>query len=377
MFFFNPGSGKNLVGREDEIKFITEQCCLGQNVVLSAPRRFGKTTLMQDILSKLRERNFFTAYIDIFPVTSINHLSAEISESVLKNVELDQEFIAMKNQPEQLRKHPKFRHVAESFEFLLRFNEKNPANYPLLSDCLDFAEQFSIRYKKRMVFVFDEFGDLLKFEDGKLLRLIKSKIQKHINTSYIFTGSYDAVLKSLFEGAKAPLVRSARKLSLQEIDQNTLANHFRAYFSFHQVVCPDEYIQKVLEFTGGHPYYSELAMQTVAFHYMVYNKIPAFEELPDKLIHAEKDYLEKTWEDIATSRQNIKTVLAVTKGGGGVYSSLRNSNVNIYRSLKTLLGDGTLLVNPDKTYRMSDPLLNYWIQKKVHKVDVMVVENEN
>jgi hypothetical protein len=192
----------------------------------------------------------------------------------------------------------------------------------------------------------------------------------------VFTGSYEAALKSLFDDSKAPFIRFARKLNIAEIDKKSLLELFKTNFKDHNVVCPDEFIQNVLDFTGGHPYYSQLALQVIMFHYLVYNKTPGFEELLSKMIRSEKDYLEKTWEDIATSRQNIKTVLTVTRGAEGVYSSLRNSNVNIYRSLKILLGDGTLMMNPDKTYRMADPLLNYWILKNVHKLDLIIAENE-
>jgi AAA+ ATPase superfamily predicted ATPase len=92
MFIFNPYSGENFIGRDREIDFIIEQVRLGQNIVLTAPRRFGKTSLAWEIISRLKLANFYTAYIDIFPVTSVNHLSAEIVEAVLENHELGEEF---------------------------------------------------------------------------------------------------------------------------------------------------------------------------------------------------------------------------------------------------------------------------------------------
>ena len=80
MFLFNPDLGDNFIGRDKEIAFMIEQFRLGQSVVLTAPRRFGKTSLIKEIFKRLKERHFFTAYVNIFTVTSINSLAAETRE---------------------------------------------------------------------------------------------------------------------------------------------------------------------------------------------------------------------------------------------------------------------------------------------------------
>jgi uncharacterized protein len=372
MFLFNPDSGENFIGREKEIDFIIEQFRLGQNVVLTAPRRFGKTTLIREIISRLKQCNFYTAYIDIFPVTSINHLSSEITEAVLENHNLGKEFQLLKKHSGGMINHPELKKETEDFDFLLRFSEKSVDNYNLLGNCIDFIEQFSVRHKKRMVCVFEEFGDIKKLDDGKLTKLFKSKISKHINTSYLFSGSYESVMSSTFEGIKAPFYHIARKISLEEINKQHFQKLFETLFENYHIPFQEGLFNRILDFTNGHPYYSQLAIQEIIIHHLVTEKIPEFGELVQKMILSEKDYLEKMWEDIATSKQHIKTILTVTKGETGIYSSLRNSNVNIYRSLKTLVGNGTLLVNPDKTYRMSDPLLNFWIKQNAHRQDLKI-----
>lgn len=377
MFLFNPESGENFIGREKEIDFMVEQIRLGQNVLLTAPRRFGKTTLVREIISRLKKTNFYTAYIDIFPVTTINHLSSEIAEAVLENHNLGEEFQKLKKFEKSVIENNELKKEADEFIFLQQFIEKSVDNYQLLGSCIDFIEEFSIRNKKRMVCVFDEFGDINKLDDGRLTKLFKSKIQKHINTSYIFSGSYDSVMGSLFDGIKSPFYRLARKVKLQEIEKQQFKKLYATLFENYGIPFREDLINQILDFTNGHPYYSQLALQEIIIHHLVTEKTPEFDEVVKKMVLSEKDYLEKTWEDIATSKQHIKTVLAVTKGVSGVYTSLRNTNVNIYRSLKALIGNGTLLVAPGKKFRMSDPLLNFWIKQNAHKQDLKITTGED
>ena len=42
----NPVTGKSFIGRGDEINYIVELIGLGQNIVLIAPRRYGKSSLV-------------------------------------------------------------------------------------------------------------------------------------------------------------------------------------------------------------------------------------------------------------------------------------------------------------------------------------------
>jgi len=375
MFLFNPDLGDNFIGREKEVAFMTEQFRLGQNVLLTAPRRFGKTSVVKETFNRLKKCNFFTAYVNVFTATSVNQLAAEIVEAVVDNMGLADDFRRLRNDKKALAHHLGLKQLFQDYDYLNEFTEKSVDNFRLLGNCLDFIEHFSVRHKRRIVFVFDEFGDYNKLDDGRLTKLFKSKFPKHLNTSYFFTGSYESVMESMFEGLKAPFVRMARKVKLKEIDKGLLSHFYKSQFTHHHIKVTDSFISRILDFTNGHPYYSQLALQEAIVHHLINERLPESEELIQKIFLSEKDYLEKTWEDIATSKQNIKTILAITRGETGIYSSLRNSNVNIYRSLKTLTGNGTLLVNSDKSYRLSDPLLNLWIRRNVHKQDIKMRDN--
>jgi hypothetical protein len=57
----------------------------GQSVVVIAPRKFGKTSLMFEVIRKIKQEKWFTCYVDLFSVPTLLALAERITESVLSN----------------------------------------------------------------------------------------------------------------------------------------------------------------------------------------------------------------------------------------------------------------------------------------------------
>lgn len=66
-----PVYGNNLIGRDKEIRLIKELILAGQSIVIIAPRRMGKTSLMIELIRQLKDEDYFTCNIDVFSVSNI------------------------------------------------------------------------------------------------------------------------------------------------------------------------------------------------------------------------------------------------------------------------------------------------------------------
>ncbi|MCF6280434.1 MAG: ATP-binding protein [Flavobacteriaceae bacterium] len=64
----------------------------GQSVVIVAPRRMGKTSLMIELINQLKKQEFFITHIDVFSTSNIPTLARRIVESVFSNNILDKYF---------------------------------------------------------------------------------------------------------------------------------------------------------------------------------------------------------------------------------------------------------------------------------------------
>lgn len=362
----NPVLGKDFIGREEEIKYITELLQLGQSIVLIAPRRYGKTSLVMEVLSKLKNQQSYSAFIDIFSIPTLEMLPVQITKEVLKNHKLDQAFASTKNSAIAMIKNLKLKTAIEDFEFILGFSEQKENNWELLEESIDFIDQFSIKHNKKMVCAFDEFGDIKKLDGNHIVKLFRSKLQMHKNTSYIFSGSYESVMASLFLEKKSPFFRFARIINLGAIEKEKFLTHYKHHIKKHQINIEESFLRQLLDFTNGHPYYSQLALQELIIFHALNKRNPEFEELLAQMVRVEKNYIEKSWEEISVRKELVKTILAVIQNEKQIYGTLKNSGINIYRALKTLTLNGTLLKN-EKGYQLSDPLFRYWIEQNILK----------
>ncbi len=100
-----PVTGMELIGRETEISLLLQLLSSGQSVVLIAPRRFGKTSVVLETLNRLKSQRKFTAYIDIFSTPTMQYMAEEITAKMLSNKKLDQAFYGFKKSVKNIFKN--------------------------------------------------------------------------------------------------------------------------------------------------------------------------------------------------------------------------------------------------------------------------------
>lgn len=361
-----PVTGLNFVGREKEIEYITELLKLGQNIVLIAPRRYGKTSLVMEVLSRMQNPEIYSAFIDVFSIPTLEMLPAQITKEVLKNHRLDSVFATTKNSALAMLKNFNLKAAIEDFEFILGFSETQKNSWELLEKSIDFIDQFPAKHKKRMICAFDEFGDISKLDGDKIIKLFRSKIQLHKNASYIFSGSYESVMSSLFIEKNSPFFRFARVINLGNIEKDKFLEFYKTQLNIYQIECSHDYITEILDFTKGHPYYSQLALQEIVIFNALNKRNPYVGELLEQLLVVEKNYIEKSWEEISASKENVRLIMSVVQMRSKVYSDLKNSGINVSRAIKSLTQNGTIS-KTESGYELTDPLLNYWIETNVMK----------
>ncbi len=300
----------------------------------------------------------------MFSIPTVEMLPAQITKEVLKNHRLDSIFAASKNSAMEMLRNLQLKSAIEDFEYILGFSETQKNNWELLEKSIDFIDQFAEKHQKRMICAFDEFGDISKLDGDKIIKLFRSKIQMHKNSSYIFSGSYESVMSSLFIKKSAPFFRFARVINLGVIDKAKFLEFYLSQLKNYQIECRQEYLAQILDFTKGHPYYSQLALQEIVIFNALNTRIPEINELLDQMVAVEKNYIEKSWEEISAKKDNVKLILSVVKMGTKIYSDLKSSGINISRTIKSLIHNGTL-TKTENGYELTDPLLNFWIEKNI------------
>jgi len=359
-----PVTGSDFIGRDKELALLIEYLKMGQSVVIIAPRRFGKTSLVLEALQQLKSKDYYTAFIDVFTNPTLDLLSTTITKEVLRNHRLHKQFLSAKNSATALMQNIKLKAILDDFQFIIGFADKTKDEWELVAESIDFVDAFSKKHHKQMICAFDEFGDLSKFDSrGDIVKLFRGKIQQQSNSTYIFSGSYESVMQQMFINNKAPFYRLARIIRLDYIEQQPLIKSLNRRFAKVKLNLPETYSETIVKLTKGHPYYTQLAFQQVVLIKILKGHPPTQRELLNQMLVVEKDYLEKVWEDISGNKEYVYTLRALSEGSKNIYQRLKPKKINVARAIKKLEGLGLLFKDKDVGYYISDPLLEQWIIK--------------
>lgn len=185
------------------------------SVVLYGPRRYGKSSLVAELVRDLEKAGIPCVTLDVMKVPSIDlFVSAYAAKVYRKLAPVRFEFKKLGTFLKSLR--PKMT-IGPSGEASLTFEPFDaPIGPEALSEVLDLPQRL-LSGKGRAVVVFDEFQEVkdLLPSDG-FERTMRSAVQSHRNVSYIFLGSRHHLLRRMFTDHNRPFYRSAVTIQLDK-----------------------------------------------------------------------------------------------------------------------------------------------------------------
>jgi len=254
------------VGREDDLsRLLGSMSDLSQSILLLAPRRFGKSSLLHNLKLRLdsKERLLvpsvnclgMTTYADFHrAVVSallaeyerkhrikglVNAFRMSVRETILKALQRVEEIGGS---------------VGELGKAYLRFRESEIDEEELLRQAFVFIRAFSKEKGVQIAFLMDEFQEVASF-DGTLFRLLKKEMDENTSTRYLFSGSSIRLLTSIFLSEEAPLYLMASRHRLQALDENTVSDFIAERLATAGSRVSNDAPALVHALTGGIPYY--------------------------------------------------------------------------------------------------------------------------
>lgn len=356
-----PVTGKNLVGRREELKKIKYLLENGQSVVLIAPRRFGKTSLVLTVLEKLRKNGDYVADIDLFTIINKRRLAENIVEETLKNKKVRKIITRIRKGISAAFKNIAIKQIIEDYEFVLKFSEPHIDTNKLLEEALDFPEVFAKKEQKSLYFFYDEFGDVAKLDGDKIIKLMRAKFQRHSDVCYIFAGSHESLMKELFTKKKSAFYKFATIIYLEKISPSDFLDYIKKEFKREGVAISDNIVKAILERTKCHPYYTQLVCGAIYYIIKDRKNIIEIDDVKNGYEDAfisEKTYLEKVWDELTPTQIEVLLKIALCSP---LYSN--NRNINVARTLKTLSIKGIIKRKDKGKYEIIDPFLEDYLKR--------------
>lgn len=367
-----PVSEKDIVDREDFLVSLGTRLLEGQSIMLAGPRRIGKTSLALEVLRRLKTKDkSYVAFVDLFRYNTKKELSLAIIDACLENRSgISKTTAALKDGLKKITGGAKLTAKVQDLEVAFGLPSESRSDDELFNYALQLPEILAKRDKKHIVLVFDEFQEVIRIAGEDTLKVMRSYFQMQEGVAYLFLGSKEGMMNTIFGDKKQAFYRFATILPIPPIPTEAWKEYLSRKFLEKKIAVNDRSISEILDLSGGHPqdtmllcsevYYALLEAGeeklTLDFVRTGYSRAlltlsPVFDELLDEL----------------GKTVNIRHVLINLAKGLRIYSG-HNSNPNeIKRAVDTLIAKAVIEKSIRGSYYFVEPMLKNYL---INKIDI-------
>lgn len=358
----DPLPPDDLIDRDEQTRQLLALAEGGHNTRLSAPRRYGKTSIILRLLADADRAGLHTVHVDFYRCVTRAEAARRIEEAYLSRL------------AGPLRRTVSA--LTRSWQTRLRIGvggvgvqaqQVRDLENQRLADMLDLPKRIFAKSAIRTIVAFDEFQDFLRIGDG-LDGLLRSKIQLHREqASYVFAGSEPGMLDELFNGRGRPLFDQARPIPIGPLDDGDLAEYIGARF---EGTGRDAGValDLLLDLARGHPQRTML----LAHHLWEQTRRgevadeETYQSTLDAVDRETRERFERTWLDLGSAPSQRRVLAALANSPHSLYSKttllafdLDKSTAQHAAQALVYAGD---VIRVDGRFTIVDPLFQRWLE---------------
>jgi hypothetical protein len=357
--------------RRREITELVSDMRNGQDVVVLAPRRYGKTSLVLRAIGEVARADVLVAYCDLMRTPTKARFAGELAEAIVDDLLSPVEGIleraaavvrglAVKPAVEL---DPRSGGVRFSFEAVRRSTDIDAT----IERLLELPAEIAADRKRRVVVVFDEFQEVVRLDDA-LPNVMRSIFQRQTEVCHVYLGSKRHILSSIFDDRNQPFWRSAKQIQIGRIDVDELRDFVRGRFRATDRDIDEAAVDLLLELTAGHPY----ATQELA--YFAWEKVPFghaahvadVERALANVLRSEHNNLARLWDGSTPNERLV--LLALHDEPGGVYGEEYRRRhglpapASVQRAVAALERD-EVIERSESGWAIAEPFLLDWLTR--------------
>ncbi len=356
--------------RTDEIKELRSDMRNGQNVVVFAPRRYGKSSLLWRAAQELiRSEDVLVAQVDLMKTPTKERLAEKLAASIYEDVASP--LLKIRDRAagvfRGLRITPTMT-VNSDGTIGFSFSAGHPAEdiNGTLEHLLELPAALGAERSRRVALVFDEFQQIVEIDPG-LLPLLRSVFQEQPDVAHVYLGSKRHMMERIFNDENEPFWRSAKQMELGVIPPPAFARFIRARFEQTSRSVEDGVIDALLETTHSHPYGTQelaYALWEVTAESGTATRRHLDEALT-RVLRSENAHFSVVWERAPKAQRLLLEALAIDPGQPTLSAAYRRKHdlpgpSSVQRALEALVAH-ELAERQRNGYRIAEPFLAEWI----------------
>jgi hypothetical protein len=357
--------------REAEVAELSADIRNGQDVVVFAPRRYGKSSLVWRVSRDLLAEEVLVAHVNLMTAPTKEKLAEKLAETIHEDVastlfrarERLRVFQGLRITP-VVTVDPDTGRLGFSFT-AGRQREDVDAT---LERLLELPGELAAERGRKVALVLDEFQEIVDVGPN-LPKLMRSVFEQQPEVAHVYLGSKRHMLERIFNDENEPFWRSAKRMELGVIAPPLFRVYIEERFRATGKSVGAEVVDRVLEVTSGHPY------ATQELCYFLWEETPegneaGVEELDialAKVLRGEHAHFSLIWERAAKAQRLVLQALADEPGRplSGEYRRRHNlpAASSVQRALEQLVKDELVSRAGRGDYRIAEPFLAPWLRR--------------
>lgn len=360
--------------RETELRELRADMRNGQDVLVYAPRRYGKSSLVHRASQRAVREGILVGYCDLMRTPTKERLAAALARTVYRDlagavggaIERAAGLFRGLTVTPTMEVDP----GDGSLRFTFHGGRRRAGIDDTIERLLELPAEIAAERKRRVALVFDEFQEILAL-DRRFPTLLRAVFQEQPEVSHVYLGSKRHVLEQIFEDENEPFWRSAKRLEIGPIAADEFARFVRDRFEVTEKGVDDEALARLVEATGGHPY----ATQELA--YFLWELVPRghvarprdVEEALGGALRSEHNHFAKLWDD-APQAQRLLLLALAEEPSRTVYSTdyaQRHdlpSTSTLQRALGALAAKEVVGRDAEGVHRIVEPFFTDWLRRE-------------
>lgn len=304
--------------REREIAELKADALNGQDVVLFAPRRYGKSSLVWRVSQELVAQRALVAHVNLMTTPTITQFAEKLAQSIHEDIasplfrakERLRVFQGLRVRP-TVTVDPEDGSLSFSFDSGPRAEDIRAT----LERLLELPGQLAGERKRQVVLIFDEFQEVVEI-DASLPRLMRSVFQEQPEVAHLYLGSKRHMMQRIFNDENEPFWRSAKQVELDTIEAEPFAKYIVGQFARTGKKIAPAAVEAILETTHGHPY----ATQELCYFLWQDTRTrstatpSAVEEAIAQVLNSEHAHFSLVWESASAHQRLLLRALAEERG---------------------------------------------------------------
>lgn len=361
--------------RERERERLTRDLAACQKVFLISPRRYGKSSLIRDVMRSLARQRLVTVEVTVAASSSYVGFLESYARALIT---ADTPAARLRRWAAELLQgvRPEFRFDADGVgepRFSIAFPSVRTSREVarLAAEVFALPGRIATARRRRLAIALDEFQTIASFDSGTVEHALRAAVQDQRQVGYVFAGSEPSLMGRML-GPRRPFYKAGPVLRLEKIDDGEFAAFIDARFAKSGISVEEGLGQAIVELAGNVPYdVQRLAHETWDDVRAGRRRTVGLEDLHltlSRLLGQQHTIFEEAWQRLTLAQRAVLRALVLENGrellSADVRTRHRLPGASSVQSALAALAKHDVVLKDGATYVVSDSLYREWVARR-------------